>query len=197
MKNIYENPNIRKGKRISLGFGINRLLQNVDESNEDLKLAYRTAKVQSMFKECCKHLYGEAAFLVLQNINGVFLFSEKEKQGFKHARPDAPTVKKLAIYTCDSTIYADIDSRQEMFKYWFMKHGERVEKLDIYSSKFQMRKKFPFKNESNFLRSNATNNALKASLVLPENIEEIMPQVEKIKNEKLKKSIKNLLQQNK
>ena len=73
MDNPYGNSDLRKGKRVPLGVGINSLLHELDESDEASKKAFRTAKVQNMFLECAKHLYGDSAFLVLQNINAVYI----------------------------------------------------------------------------------------------------------------------------
>ena len=116
MKNPYGNSDIRKGQRVPLGVGINTLIHDLDESDESGKKAYRAAKVQNMFKQCCQHIYGSSAFLVLQNINAVYIFNEADKGMLRKARPAEKNIKRLAIYTCDSTVYADLDSRQEIIK---------------------------------------------------------------------------------
>ena len=196
MDNPYENNEFRKGKRVSLGVGINSLLHEIDESDEASKKAFRTAKVQNMFKECANHLYGASAFLVLQNINAVYILTEADKGMLKKAQPGAKMLKKLLIYTCDSTVYADLDSRQEMIKLWFNDQGERLDKLELYSSKFQMRKRFPYKNDVELLKKEVV--AQKESeqkLVPPENPEELMPLIEKIEDPKLKSSILKLISQ--
>lgn len=190
MENPYGNNDLRKGKRVPLGVGINTLLHDLDESDEASKKAFRTAKVQNMFLECAKHLYGDSAFLVLQNINAVYILNERDKEGLRKAQPGAKQVKRLVIYTCDSTVYADLDSRQEMIKLWFNDQGERLDKLELYSSKFQMRKRFPYKNDVDLMKKNITTQKENENkLALPQNPDELMPLIEKIEDEKLKSAI--------
>ena len=194
MENPYGNSDLRKGKRVPLGVGINSFLHEIDESDEASKKAFRTAKVQNMFKDCANHLYGASAFLVLQNINAVYILNEADKGMLKKAQPGAKMIKKLLIYTCDSTVYADLDSRQEMIKLWFNDQGERLDKLELYSSKFQMRKRFPYKNDVDLMKKNiTTQKENEQKLVPPKNPEELMPLIEKIEDPKLKSSILSLI----
>lgn len=114
---INNDINKRKGRRVSVGVGVNSFIHNLDEGDEASKKAYRTAKVQNMFKECCEHIYGESAFLILQNTNAVYILNDRDKGMLKKARSQDKQIKRLIIYTCDSMVYADLDSRQENVKY--------------------------------------------------------------------------------
>lgn len=114
---VIEDVNNRKGRRVPLGVGLNTLIHDLDESDESSKKAYRAAKVLKMFKDCCHYIYGESAFLVLQNINAVYILNERDKGMLKKPKPDAKKIKRLIIYTSDSMVYADLDSRQEKIKY--------------------------------------------------------------------------------
>lgn len=194
MENPYGNNDMRKGTRVQVGVGINSLMHSLDESDESSKKALRAAKVQNLFKDCAKHLYGSSAFLVLQNINAVYILNERDKGMLKKAQPGDKLIKRLVIYTSDSTVYADLDSRQEMIKVWFSNNGERLDKLEIYSSKFQMRKRFPYKNDVELMKKNViSNKESEKKLVPPTNPEELMPLIEKIENAKLKNSLIELI----
>lgn len=116
MEDTFENTEFRKGRRIALGVGVNSLIHQWDESDEEGKKAFRAAKVQNMFKECCNKIYGDSAFLVLEKINAIYILNERDKGKLKKARPGDKPVKRLAIYTNDSMVYADLDSRQEIIK---------------------------------------------------------------------------------
>ena len=196
MENPYGNIEYRNGKRVPLGVGINTLLHDLDESDEASKKAFRTAKVQKLFKECAMHLYGSSAFLVLQSINAVYILTEREKGQLKEAQPGAKTIKRLVIYTNDSMVYADLDSRQELVKHWFNEKGEKIDKLELYSSKFQMRQRYPYKNDVDLMKKTVMDEDENApKLEPPQNPDELMPLIDKIEDEKLKQSLLNLINQ--
>lgn len=60
-----------------------------------------------------------------------------------------------------------------------------------------MRKRRPYKNDVAFMKGNVTQKqANKNSLVPPQNPQELMPLIEKIKDEKLRKVLTNLIMTN-
>lgn len=198
MQSFDENINLRKGKRVGVGVGINSFLHELDESDEASKKAFRTAKVQNMFKECIRHIYQDSTFLILQSINAVYILNERDKGMLKKAQPGSKNIKRLIIYTNDSLVYADLDARQEQVKLWFMNHGEHIDKLELMSSKFQMRRRFPYKSDVEMLKKNLTNEKVsKAKLVLPSDTSQIDVEIEKIQDEKLQQAINNLVHPNK
>lgn len=116
MFSVGQNNEFRKGRRISLGHGIGSIIQHFENADQEAKKAYRTAQVQKLFFDCAKEIYGDTAFLVLQHINAIYIITEKDRGQLKKALPDAKTIKRLVIYTNDSMVYADLDSRQEIIK---------------------------------------------------------------------------------
>lgn len=188
------DSNNRKGKTVSLKIGLNSLLHSFDESDEAVKKAYRAAKVQSMFKDCCNKIYGDSSFLVLEKINAVYILNEKDRGNLRTAKPNAKNIKRLAIYTNDSMVYADLDSRQEMIKYWFAQNGERIDYFDLYSSKYQMRKRQPYKNDINSMKNSIIQQKNNDRNLIPhQNPEELMPLIKNIKDENLQKALINLI----
>lgn len=184
------NDNHRQGRRTPLGIGINNLLNNIGDGDDAAKKAYRAAQVQSMFKQAIKHIYGQSAFLILQSINAVYILNDRDKGDLKLARPTDKKIKRLVIYTCDSMVHADLDSRQEAIKFWFSKKNERLDKLELYSSKFNMRKRFPYKNDCEMMKNSLVNsNKSKNEKIDIELSGQLKTKIDNIKDEKLKAAI--------
>lgn len=181
-----DSYNDRKGTRLSLSVGLNNLIHSLDNGDEESKKIYRAAKVQNMFKQAIQHVYKDSAFLILQSINAVYFLKERDKGMLKEARPGAKLVNRLAIYTCDSMVYADLDSRQEIIKHWFNNHNERVDKLELYSSKFNMRKRFPYKADCELLKSEIVSEKNANKTIDAELSKELISKIEDIENEKLR-----------
>lgn len=197
MENLDENIEMRKGKRVAVGVGINSFLHELDESDEASKKAFRTAKVQNLFKDCIMYIYKESAFLILQSVNAVYILNEKDKGMLKKAQSNAKNIKRLIIYTNDSMVYSDLDARQEQLKLWFNDQGERLDKLELVSSKFQMRRRFPYKNEVELLKKNvmAQKNE-KREVIDEQNAKLLKEKIKDIKDENLAKSLQNLIDAN-
>lgn len=197
MDKLGENMDMRKGKRVSVGVGINSFLHAIDESDEASKKAFRTAKVQNCFKDCIVHIYKDSAFLVLQSVNAVYILNEKDKGMLKRAQPNARQIKRLIIYTNDSLVYSDLDARQEQIKFWFNNHGERIDKYELISSKFQMRRRFPYQNDVDLMKKNIVNKKEDArELIDEDNARLLQEKIKEIDDEKLRKSLKNLISSN-
>lgn len=197
MQEIDKNIDMRKGKRVPIGVGINSFLHDLDESDEASKKAFRTAKVQNLFKDCVKHIYGASAFLILQSVNAVYILNEKDKGMLKKATPQSKNIKRLIIYTNDSLVYSDLDARQEQIKLWFNDQGERLDKLDLISSKFNMRKRFPFESEVALLKKTVVDtNVTTFEKIDPQNLKILQDKVNEIKNENLRKSLQKLIEAN-
>lgn len=197
MENLHENMDARKGKRVSVGSGINSFLQNLDESDEANKKAFRTAKVQNMFKECVKHIYKDSAFLILQSVNAVYIMNEKDRGMLKKAKEDAKNIKRLIIYTNDSTVYSDLDARQEQVKFWYNNQGERLDKLELYSSKFQMRRRFPYKNDVELMKKNIVAiSEVKQEAIDEQTAQLLKEKIKDIEDEALAKSLQSLIDAN-
>lgn len=197
MENLHENMDMRKGKRVAVGVGINSFLHELDESDEASKKAFRTAKVQNLFKDCIEYIYKDSAFLILQSVNAVYILNEKDKGMLKKAQTNAKNIKRLIIYTNDSMVYSDLDARQEQLKLWFNDQGERLDKLELVSSKFQMRRRFPYKNDVELLKKNVMAQKNEKREVIDEQTASLLKEkIKEIKDEKLAKSLQALIDAN-
>ena len=197
MENLHENMDMRKGKRVAVGVGINSFLHELDESDEASKKAFRTAKVQNLFKDCIEYIYKDSAFLILQSVNAVYILNEKDKGMLKKAQSNAKNIKRLIIYTNDSMVYSDLDARQEQLKLWFNDQGERLDKLELISSKFQMRRRFPYKNDVELLKKNVMAQKNEKREVIDEQTALLLKEkIKDIDDEKLAKSLQDLIDAN-
>ena len=111
---MIEEEKNRSG-RLTLKAGLNNFIGNLEDEDETKK-AYRTAQVLNLFKNAIKHIYQDSAFLILQNTNAVYILQERDKGLRKKAQQSDKLIKRMVVYTCDSMVYADLDSRQEYIK---------------------------------------------------------------------------------
>lgn len=114
-----------------LGEGLTEALFHLGATDAD-RIARRTAIVHTRWKEAVVLVYKDAAQLVLDHINGVVI---KKEDG----------VDMLVIYSDDSLIRSDLDTRQEFLKIKLKALGENVEVFKILPSKFDMKNRHPFR----------------------------------------------------
>ncbi len=114
-----------------LGDGLTEALFHLGATDAD-RIARRTAIVHTRWKEAVVLVYKDAAQLVLDHVNGVVI---KKEEGFD----------TLIIYSDDSLIRSDLDTRQEFLKMKLKVLGENVEVFKILPSKFDMKNRHPFK----------------------------------------------------
>lgn len=181
----------------SLKNGLVSYFNEIGSSDEVAKKAYRTAQVHNLYKDAIKHVYGDSAFLVLEKTNGVYIMNEKDKGLRRKALPEDKTIKRMVIYTCDSMVHADLDSKQEFIKMWLADHGEVIDKLDLLTSKMGMRKTFPFENDVADMKK-----ALSSQYTFLQDVQEqkealtqtqidkLNVEIDKIDNEQLQKAIR-------
>lgn len=181
----------------SLKNGLIGYFNEIGASDEVAKKAYRTAQVHNLYKDAIKHVYGDSAFLVLEKTNGVYIMNQKDKGLRRKVLPEDKTIKRMLIYTCDSMVHADLDSKQEFIKMWLAEHGETIDKFDLLTSKMGMRKTFPFENDVKDMKKVLSSKFTflqdvqehKESLT-KEQLDKINIEIEKIDNEQLKQAIK-------
>lgn len=113
-----------------LGDGLTEALFHLGATDAD-RIARRTAIVHTRWKEAVVLVYKDAAQLVLDHINGVVI---KKDDG----------LDMLVIYSDDSLIRSDLDTRQEFLKMKLKALGENVEVFKILPSKFDMKSRHPF-----------------------------------------------------
>lgn len=134
-----------------LGDGLADLVASLGARDSIAAEALRAAQVNALWVEAVQAVFGEAARLVLDHTNTVYLMSGAqgtELRRFDRPRSEARTViqgKVLAVYSDDSTVRAEIDARQELIKLEFHRRGEAVEALKIIPSTFEMKARHPFR----------------------------------------------------
>ena len=162
---------------------ITNYFNEIGSSDEVAKKAYRAAQVQNLYKEAIKHVYGDSAFLVLEKTNAVYIMNENDK-------------KKIIIYTCDSMVHADLDSKQEFIKMWLGEHGEIIDKFELLTSKLGMRRQFPYKEDVAQMKKSLETQyeflQIKEDKMTEEQLQSINAEIEKIDNPDLKKALRSL-----
>lgn len=136
-----------------LGDGLADLVASLGARDSIAAEALRAAQVNALWAESVQAVFAEAARLVLDHTNTVYLMSGAqgtELRRFDRPRSEARTViqgKVLAVYSDDSTVRAEIDARQELIKLEFCRRGEEIEALKIIPSTFEMKARHPFREE--------------------------------------------------
>lgn len=146
MKESFKNNNSSRSGGIDLSKGISNALEAMGATKEILLKARRASQVKELFIECINEVYGQAAYLIFDKTNAVYLLHEPRNNTYKAFNSDKDKVYRLLIYTCDSMVHADLDARQEEIKRCFMKRKQKIDSYELLSSKFEMRKRFPFKD---------------------------------------------------
>ena len=187
----------RKG-RADIKSGIEYALADLGLNEEKLNKALRAGKVKNLFKEVINEVYGDAAFLILEKTNAVYLLHEPDKGDLKVARPTDKLIWRLLIYTCDSMVHADLDSRQETIKRAFLRHGQDIDTFELFSSKLNMRKRFPFKNDAQNLKEGVLNTEKRKvkQKMTQQQKQATMQIVKKIQNKQLRQALTNIVNEN-
>ena len=134
---------------------LNSYLHELDPTGAQAK-ARRAAQVQDRWKQAVCKVYGaEAAAFVLSHINAVYIMKQ-----------DDPSKKEtqLIIYSDDSMVRSDIDSRQEYLKFLLNHQGEHVGPVKILASRFDMKNRHPF--EGTDLQANAFSEPVDLSKII-------------------------------
>lgn len=113
-----------------IGQGLAELFASLGGSDAD-RIARRTAVVHVRWKTAIKSVYQNAAQLVLDHVNSVVIM-------------DDAGARTLIVYSDDSLIRSDLDSRQEFIKMKLKEQGEVIDVFKILPSKFDMKARHPF-----------------------------------------------------
>mgnify|MGYP004445945389 CR=1 FL=1 len=113
------------------------ILNISEEKKEDLKKLIFKSNINSAWKTSIEDVYKDAAESVLKNTNSVAYFKDKETGD-----------KTFVVYVANSLIYSDLDSKQEFIKLSLQGQGFTIDKFKIYISKFEMAKRFPFREKN-------------------------------------------------
>ena len=118
----------------SIGKELAQLLTTLPTDEKTL-IARRAAKVRTMWKDAVEYVYKENAPYVLEHVNAVYI---KEEDG----------VRSLYVYMDDGNFRADVHCRQHLIMLRLHERfGERIDVFKTYPSRFDMRKRHPYRDE--------------------------------------------------
>ncbi|MDD7368987.1 MAG: hypothetical protein SOW20_02975 [Berryella intestinalis] len=102
------------------------------QDRSQARLQARVAQVQARFKGVVERVYPDAADLILQHVNAVYITREGSE-------------KKFSAYVDESIFAAELNAQREMMKLMFFKmYGEDLSVFDIHVSRGTQRHRHPF-----------------------------------------------------
>ncbi|WP_052241454.1 hypothetical protein [Berryella intestinalis] len=102
------------------------------QDRSQARLQARVAQVQTRFKGVVERVYPDAADLILQHVNAVYITREGSE-------------KKFSVYVDESIFAAELNAQREMMKLMFFKmYGEDLSVFDIHVSRGTQRYRHPF-----------------------------------------------------
>lgn len=110
-------------------------------TDEKTLIARRAVKVQAMWKDAVEHVYKDVAPYVLEHVNAVYVKAEDE-------------VRTLIVYMDDPDFRADVHCRQHLIMLRMQeRYGERIDAFKTLPSRFDMKKRHPYKEGASKARS--------------------------------------------
>lgn len=170
----------------TLAHEIRLLTVRLGASDEQSRIAKRTAQVQLMFREAIEHLYGKYASQVLTHVNAVYIMEDKKAVMKKIAGRKRPLL--LVVYMDDSSFRSDVHNQQHYLLQWFQTtYGERLDGFRSYPARNGMRQRHPYET---LVRENGTYYAkeVRKALSLTEK-KEIQQLCMQIENTHLRKAL--------
>ena len=127
-----------------LGESINELMAALAAGDDASRKAQRAAAVNVAWRNAVEAVYKDAAQMVLDHVNAVYIMAADEVgKGTPTRASHAGT--QLVVYADDSLIRSDLDARQEFLKMKLKEQGEHVETFKILPSRFEMKARHPFR----------------------------------------------------
>lgn len=137
-----------------IGEGLTRYIAGISGRDETASHALRRARVHRLWEEVVRAVFREAAPLVLDHTNAVYIMSaEKGNAVRRFDRPASDTQgfasvgNVLVVCLDDSMVRSELDNRQELVKMKFREKGEPVEALKIVPSIRDMKQRHPFRKD--------------------------------------------------
>lgn len=138
-----------------IGDGLTRYIAGISGRDETASRALRRARVHRLWEETVHAVFKEAASLVLDHTNAVYVMSaEKGNAVRRFDRPASDTQgfasagNVLVVCLDDSMVRSELDNRQELVKMKFREKGEPVEALKIVPSIRDMKQRHPFRKDA-------------------------------------------------
>ena len=132
--------------RTSLGQALGSMLRGLGGSDPQAARAQRVAEVHVRWKCAVEAVYREAASLVLDHVNAVYIVSPDKTEDPVAARVGQGRTL-LVVYADDAMVRSDIDARQEFLKMKLNEQGERVDVFSIKASRRDMLRRHPYRDE--------------------------------------------------
>ena len=111
-----------------LGESINELMAALAAGDDASRKAQRAAAVNVAWRNAVEAVYKDAAQMVLDHVNAVYIMAADEVvKGTPTRASHAGTGAQLVVYADDSLIRSDLDARQEFLKMKLKEQGEHVE----------------------------------------------------------------------
>ncbi len=131
----------------SLASALGSMLQALGGADPQAARAQRVAEVHVRWKCAVESVYRDAACLILDHTNAVYIVSPEKTDD-----PAAAKVGKgrtlLVVYSDDAMVRSDIDARQEFLKMRLNEQGERVDVFSIKASRRDMLRRHPYREET-------------------------------------------------
>lgn len=163
-----------------LSSGMSELVASFDSLNSKTKQAYRTAKVNEVWKNAIEAIYHDKASLILDHINAVYVIKASDIKDSRVLSRVEKGDTVLVVYADDSIVRTDLDARQELIRIKLNEQGEHIGAFSIKASRFDMKNRHPFHQEVDGILSGHPKYSLRE--LLPEEKESIHHQVQSVEN---------------
>lgn len=160
--------------------------------------AIRVASVNVMWRIAIETVYKDAANLVLDHVNAVYIMSADDVDDARAAARVTNGGTVLVVYSDDSLIRSDLDARQEFIKMKLNEQGEHVEVFCIKPSRFDMKARHPFSHDQTG-KSHESGELVQALYppaprpLTQEQMETIRKNVESVENKEVKQALVNAM----
>ena len=128
-----------------LADGLNELMASFGSGDDSAARVRRAAAVKVKWRAAVEAVYKDAAQMVLDHVNAVYVMSAADVDDARAAARVTNGGTVLVVYADDSMIRSDLDARQEFLKMKLNEQGERVEAFCIKPSRFDMKARHPFR----------------------------------------------------
>lgn len=129
-----------------LGASISELMSTLAVGDDVALKAQRAAAVNVAWRNAVEAVYKDAAEMVLDHVNAVYIMAAGETVAGAPAKAQPTgTGSQLVVYSDDSLIRSDLDARQEFLKMKLKEQGEHVDTFRILPSRFDMKARHPFR----------------------------------------------------
>ena len=159
----------------SLSDELDKFLQKNEKYKESYALNKRIEQIYQQYEKVIIHVFKESSSLILEHTNNIYLINDNDE-------------KNLTVYVDDSLFVTELNAYREIIKIVYLKlFNEEINNFYIKTSKY---KKF----RQHHIYKNRTQNEIIPTIPLDnKEIEYVEAVVKKIKDEKLRKTVKKAM----